>query len=57
MQIPPTFIPVSTNEEVVVINLLRDIFLYIPAAVTALIVVVEISLVADFDKLQSNMFL
>lgn len=51
MQEPPTFILVSTNEEVTAINLLRDIFFYIPAAVTALIVAVEISLVADFDEL------
>jgi hypothetical protein len=57
MQILPTFILVSTNDEVIAMNLLRHIFLYIPATVTAIIVVVEISLVADFDVLQSDVFL
>lgn len=51
MQNAPTFILISANEEVVVIILLRNIFLYIPAVVAALIVAVEISLVADFDEL------
>lgn len=51
MQDAPTFILIITDEEVVAINLLRDVFLYIPAVVTALIVAVEISLVADFDEL------
>lgn len=51
MQNSPTFILISTNEEVVAINLLRDIFFYIPGVVAALVVAVEISLVADFDEL------
>lgn len=38
-------------------NLLRYVFLYIPAAVTTLIIIVEISLVTDFEEFQRDAFL